>query len=150
VRLCAVLVGLANATAFALGAVKSLDEAFLYFLGDWPSWSLAALYALSAVMAGLLRSKVVLRFVRRGLQGDFYTRHLTMVLAVCVGGMLLGALLVSASALTDGAMPMTDRVVRALIIAPIAGFIGGWLGFAEGLILGFPLGAALGLFAERG
>lgn len=150
VRLSAILVGLTNAAVFALGADKPLDDAFLYLLGELPPWPLVALYALSAILAGLLASEIVLRFVQGGLRGDFYARHLTMVLAVSVGGMLLGKFLVSVSALTNGAVPMPDRLVGVLVATPIAGFVGGWLGFAEGLLLGFPLAVVLGLFRGRG
>jgi hypothetical protein len=52
-------------------------------------------------VAGLLASEVVLGFVSAELRGDYYARHLTGALAVCVGGALLGALLVSASVLTE-------------------------------------------------
>ena len=65
-----------------------------------------------------------------------------MVLTICVGGMFLGTLLASVSALTDDAMPMTDRLVGLVYSAPTTGFAGGWLGLAEGLLLGLPLAAA--------
>jgi hypothetical protein len=64
--------------------------------------------------------------------------------------MLLGALLTSVSALTDSAVPVTDRIVGALLSAPIAGFIGGWLGFAEGMLLAVPIAGLLGLFRGSG
>jgi hypothetical protein len=127
-----------------------LGDAFSHFFGGLPSWPLAVLYALSAVAAGLLASEIVLRFVRGDLRGDFYARHLTMALAACVGGALLGALLVSVSVLADGAIPVADRLVGASAAAPIAGFAGGWLGFSEGLLLGLPLAAVLGLFRGEG
>jgi hypothetical protein len=118
VRVSAVLVGLANAAVFALSSDKPIGDASSYFPGDLPSWPLAALFALCAVVAGLSTSEVVLRFVRGGLRGDFYARHLTMARAVALGGMLLGALLISASSLTDTATSATDRVVGALIMGP--------------------------------
>lgn len=89
-RISAVLVGLANAAVFALAYDKPIGDAASYFPGDLPSWQLAALFALCAILAGLLAAEVVLRFVREGLRDDYYSRHLTMVLAVALGGMLLG------------------------------------------------------------
>lgn len=134
---------------FSLGSDRPIGDAASYFPGDLPSWPLAALFALCAIVAGLLAAEAVLRFVRGGLWDDYYARHLTMVLAVALGGMLLGALLISASVLTDPATAVTNRMLGVLVMAPVAGFVGGSLGFAEGLLLRAPLSALLGLVGER-
>ncbi len=149
VRIAAVLIGLANATLYASIADTPLDEAFFYSFGGLPPRPLAAMYALSAVVAGLLASEVVLRFVPGRIRGDFYARHQAIVLMVCVGGALLGAFSISVSALTEVAVPVAERILRASIEAPMAGFVGVWLGLTEGLLLGFPLAVLLGRFGDR-
>jgi hypothetical protein len=149
VRISAVFVGVLNALFYSMAGDSALGEP-LTFSRDLEPWPLTALYALAAVAAGLLASEVVLRFVGGGLRSDFYARHLTLVLAVCVGGMLLGTLLTAASVLTDSAVPATDRTVRALFLAPFAGFVGALLGLAEGMLVAIPLAGLLGLFRESG
>ncbi len=150
VRTAAVLIGLANATVFALIADKPLEDAFLYFLGDLPQWPVVILYAISAVGAGLLISAVVLRFMQAGLRGNFFARYGVMVMAVCLGGVLLSILLSAVTYSFDDHLTATKRITWFLSTVPFTAVAGGVLGAAEGVILAFPLAAILGRFRAAG
>ena len=84
VRISAVLVGMAHAFLYSLAGDGELGNAFILNLDPW--WPQNFLYALSASVVGLLVSGISLRFVRRELQGSFFTRYGVMMLAIFLGG----------------------------------------------------------------
>ena len=146
VRILAVLVGLMNGAVFSLGAELPHDEVFQSFPGDLPPWPDLSSYALSAVVAGLLVSEIVLRFMRSALLlGDFFLHYWVMALAVFLGGVLMGALVSSASVLLDGAMTMENKVAGLPFRIVVGAMLGGVAGFAEGPVLALSLAAMLGL-----
>jgi hypothetical protein len=139
-----------NAALFGLIPDVPHDEVLQSFPGDLPPWPDLLLYALSAVVAGFLVSEIVLRFMRSDLfRGNFYLRYWVMALAVFLGGVLMGALIVSASVLLDGAMTMENKIAGLPFRIVFGAMLGGVLGFAEGPVLAFPLAASLRL-AENG
>jgi hypothetical protein len=148
VRAAAIFVGLMNAAMFGLIPDVPHDEALMAFPGDLPPWPDLSLYALSAVVAGLLVSEIVLRFMRPALLGDFYVRYWVMALAVFLGGVLLGALIISASVLLDEATTVENKIAGLPFRVVFGAMLGGVLGFAEGFVLAIPLAAALGPFRE--
>ena len=77
-------------------------------------------------------------------------RYWVMALAVLLGGVTLGALIITVPVLLDGSTPLDDRVVGVPFGTIFGATLGGVSGFAEGFVLAIPLPAALGLFAERG
>ncbi len=92
VRASAVLVGIANVFLVSLVGEGELGNALMWNLDPW--WPHNAVYALSAAaVAGLVVSSVSLRFARRELYGTFFARYGVMVLAVCLGGVVLGLFL---------------------------------------------------------
>ena len=150
VRTAAVLIGFANIAVFVLISDKPLEDASSYFLGDLPQWPVIVLYAISAIGAGLLISAVVLEFMQSGLRGCFFARYGVMVLAVCLGGMLLSVLLSAVTYAFEDHLTVTRRITWALSSAPFTAVAGGVLGAAEGVILAFPLAAILGRFRTAG
>lgn len=84
VKLAAIFVGLANALAFSVP---------LLFERSPLSWLALPAYTSSAVVAGLLVSRVVIGPARRFLEGGFFARYALIVLGVFLGGMLTGVLL---------------------------------------------------------
>ena len=70
VRISAVLVGMANMFLFSLAGDGELGRALILNLD--PSWPHNLLYAVAAVVAGLLVSSITLRFARRGLEGGAF------------------------------------------------------------------------------
>jgi hypothetical protein len=150
VRTAAVFVGFANTTVFVLIGDKPLEDTFLYFLGDLPQWPVIVLYAISAVGAGFLVSSVVLRFMQPSLRGIFFARYGVMVLAVCLGGVLLSVSLSAVTYAFDDHLTVTKRITWALSTIPLTAVAGGVLGAAEGVILAFPLAAILGRFRTAG
>ncbi len=150
VRSAAILVGLMNVAMFSLVAELPHDEVLQSFPGELPPWPDLLLYALLAILAGLLSSEIVLRFMRSALLRDFYVRYLVMALAVFLGGVLLGALIPTVSVLLDGSMTVENRIAGAPFRFVFGAMLGGVSGFAEGPILAFPLAAILGLFRQEG
>ncbi len=150
VRTAAVFIGFANATVFALISDKPLEDAFSYFLGDLPQWPVIILYAISAIGAGLLISAVVLKFMQSSLRGSFFARYGVMVLAVCLGGVLLSVFLSAVTYAFEDHLTVTKRITWALSSVPFTAVAGGVLGASEGVILAFPLAAVLGRFRTAG
>jgi ABC-type cobalamin transport system permease subunit len=72
VRVCAVLVGIANVFLVSLVGEGELGNALMWNLDPW--WPHNALYALCAVVAGLVVSSILLRFARRELRNSFFAR----------------------------------------------------------------------------
>ena len=114
VRTAAVFIGFASATVFALIPDKPLKDAFSYVLGDLPQWPVIVLYAISAIGAGLLILAIVLEFMKSGLHGSFFARYGVMVLAVCLGGVLLSVFLFSVMYSFEDHLTMTKRITWAL------------------------------------
>ena len=136
-RISAVFVGLANA-------------AVLYGFGDESparkgevAWSVVLLYALAAVVAGLLAAEFLLRPMRRLLEGGFFLRYAAAVLGVCLGGALTSALLTFGTLLSIGSLG------EAWTLVFVSASLGGTLGLIEGLVLALPLAAILGRFRGR-
>lgn len=125
-----------------------LGNAFIWNLDPW--WPQNFLYALSAIVAGLLVSSIFLRFVRRELQGSFFARYGVMVLAICLGGAVLSGFLSIVGISFDSPLTMTERLLETLSMLPFTVVAGGVLGAAEGVILAFPLAAILGRFRTAG
>ena len=100
-------------------------------------------------MAGLSVSGVFLRFMRRDLQGSFFARYGLMVLALCIGGVVLSLLTAVTGSLDDGVM-VPSRPLETLQLAVYALVSGGILGAIVGVILAFPLAWLLGLFRDPG
>jgi hypothetical protein len=96
-------------------------------------------------VAGLVVSSVFLGFARRELRGTFFARHGLMVLAVCVGGVVLGVFLACAGVfLYTSPLTTAERLVEVSSRLPLTVVGGGVLGAAEGVVLAFPLAAVLG------
>jgi hypothetical protein len=146
-RLAAVSVGLAN-----LAVLAGL------FDGDSPlrrgevTVSEALPPVLAAVVAGLLTSEIVLRTFKLQRQ-RFFERYGLTVLAVCLGGVLMGGLLAGLFALNGVLFPRPSTILEGIGAALISGLVGAafglGLGLAEGLVLAFPIAAILGLFMSR-
>ena len=85
------------------------------------------LYAVSAIMAGLSGSGVFLRFMRRDLQGSFFARYGLVVLALCIGGVVLSLLTAVTGSLDDGVM-VPSRPLETLQLAVYALVVGGYIG----------------------
>ena len=97
----------------------------------------------------LLVSGAFLRFGRSGLRGGFFGRYGLTVMAVCLGGAILGPLLVSATIVlgTDVYVPSSPSEFAS--IALFAATAGGAIGAVEGVVLGFPLAGVLGMFGDH-
>lgn len=79
----------------------------------------------------------------------FFGRYGLMVLALCVGGAMMGPLLVSTTMLlgTDAFLPSRPSEFASIALyATVAGWV---LGSIEGVVLAFPLAALLGWFGGR-
>ena len=143
VRVSAVLVGMANVFLVSLVGEGELGNAFMWNLDPW--WPHNAMYALSATVAGLAVSSTFLRFARRELYGTFFARYGVMVLAVCLGGVVLGILLACAGVLLYSSPTTTaERLLEVSSRLPLTIAAAGALGASEGLVLAFPLASVLG------
>lgn len=101
-----------------------------------------------AIVAGLLAAEVVLRVMRPALEGKFLFRYAVMVLAVQLGGLLVGTLM-GFAILLDSTFSLAERVPMALVVAFVGSLWGGVIGTVEGLIFAFPLAVILGLFRNN-
>ena len=143
VRASAVLVGMANVFLVSLVGEGELGNALMWNRDPW--WPHNAVYALCAAAAGLVVSSVPLRFARRELYGTFFARYGVMVLAVCLGGVVLGIFLAYAGVwLYSSPMTTAERLVEVSSRLPLTIAAAGALGAAEGVVLAFPLAAVLG------
>ena len=141
----AVIVGLANALPYnTLGSSPWGGPLVWRFDLDM----LFVAHAFSAVLAGLLVSGSLLLFAPRGLQRDFFARYGLMVLAICVGGALLGVFLYNSIILFDEQQPMPEGWMEVLFTIAFPAMCGGILGAVEGAILGFPLAGLMGVFSS--
>jgi hypothetical protein len=151
VRVVAVLVGLANLSVVILWFVGGLYT----LAGDGASLREALPSVLVTLIASVATSEIVLRVFE--LPGRSFThRYKTVVMSMCLGGMVMGALLSVLYAIdgTMGADPSREFYADllknpiALLGAVPVGLVGAGFGLAfgltEGLILGLPLAAALG------
>ena len=164
VRIAAILAGLANLVGVILWFVGGL-----YVLGGESASSLgeAVPSVIAAVLAGLLTSQIVLRAFE--LPGQrFWQRYWVVVMSVCIGGAMEGAMLGWVFSL-DGTLfpeappgtPWFDAGDPLLLLAQLAnvarvllgaGAVGAMmgvaLGLAEGLVIALPLAAAVGVFSD--
>jgi hypothetical protein len=150
VRVSGVLVGMANVFLVSLVGEGELGNALMWNLDPW--WPHNALYALCAAAAGLVVSSILLRFARRELRETFFARYGVMVLAVCLGGVVLGLLLSYAGVLLYSS-PLTtaERLLEVTTSRlPFTVVAGGVLGAADGVVLAFPLAAVLGRLGVEG
>ncbi len=139
----AALVGLANAILYSLVSDNNLDRLFELEAGP-PS--LLLLYVLCAVFVGLAISGVLLMLAERDLREGFFARYGLMVLSVCAGGVVLAPFLTTVTFFFDAqayAPATTSRLLSAILFSALPG---GVLGATEGVVLGLPLAALLGLF----
>lgn len=149
VRISAVLVGLTNVFLVSLAADGELGTAFILNLDPW--WPHNALYALCAVVAGLVVSGVFLRFARRELHGTFFARYGVMVLAVCLGGASLSLFLAYAGVvLYSSPLTTAERLLEVSSRLPLTVAAGGAPGAVEGVVLAFPMSAVLGRLGTAG
>jgi hypothetical protein len=138
VRISAVLVGMASMFLFSLAGDGELGRVFILNLDPW--WPRNFLYALAAVVAGLLISSITLRFARRGLEGGAFARYGVMVLAICLGGAVLSVMLHASDILFAEREP-TPQGLEMLYHIPLPTVAGG--------IVGLPLAWLLGMFGDR-
>lgn len=139
----AMLVGLANTLLYSAVGDSPRGGPLAWRLEPWP---LSGAYAFSAILAGLLVSAVVVRFMQAGLRGSFFARYGVMVLAVCLGGVSLSVFLSAVTYSFDDHLTAIKRITWFLSTIPFTAVAGGVLGAAEGVILAFPLAAILGRF----
>ena len=141
VRVSAVLLGAAN--VFLLAAIT-------LWLAATGAEELEGLNGIHVVLglfvasaAGLLAAEIILRLVRRALQGRFFSRYAAMVLGICLGGaltVLFPALFVAVP------VGLAESESPHGILLPVAMFTlyGGLGGLIEGSVLALPLAALLG------
>ena len=146
VRISAVLVGMANVFLFSLAGDGELGRVVILNLDPW--WPQNFLYALAAVVAGLLVSSIALRFARRGLEGGAFAHYGVMVLAICLGGAVLSVMLHASVILFDEREP-TPQGLEGLYPIGLPAVAGGIVGLIEGVYLGLPLAWLLGMFGDR-
>jgi L-cystine uptake protein TcyP (sodium:dicarboxylate symporter family) len=97
-----------------------------------------------------MSSQTAVRFARRDLQGSFFARYDLMVLALCIGGVVLSLLLTAVTGSLDDGVMVPSRPLETLQLAVCALVVGGILGAIEGVILAFSLAWLLGLFRDLG
>jgi hypothetical protein len=160
VRGTAVLVGLASLIGVVVWFVGGL-----YVLGGESASSLreAIPSVMAAVLAGLLTSQIVLRVFELPGRG-FWHRYWIVVMSVCMGGAIEGAMLgwvfsldgTLFPAVPPGAYAGTPLGLLGVLARVLlgAGLVGGVLGLvaglAEGLVLGVPLAKLLGALSDEG
>lgn len=142
----AVILGLTNAILYNLLGDDDSMGPFDWELQQWPQ---SALYALIGIVVALLVSGVFLRFARSGLRGSFFGRYGLIVLAVCLGGAVMGPLLVFATILLGTDVFVPSRSSEFASIAFFAVMAGWVIGAVEGVVLGLPLAGLLGMFGDR-
>ena len=157
VRGSAVLVGLA-----CMVGVVVWDIGGLYVLGGEDESSLreAVPSAIAAVAAGLLTAEIVLRAF--DLPGsDFGRRYAVVVMSVCIGGAIEGAMLGCVFSLDGtlfpGAVRLADLVADPLGVVGVSlgsgavgAVFGAAVGLAAGVALGLPLAVLLGTLPDEG
>jgi hypothetical protein len=135
-RLSAVLVAMGN-----LYALTSREPPLEFSAHSWSELPRLLITAIPA----LLIAEILIRWMRSLLEAGFFVRYALVAGAVCVGGIMYGALLPSAI-LLDGSFSVPERIVLLLGAGSVGAVIGGAMGLAEGLIVGLPLAILLGLF----
>jgi hypothetical protein len=123
VRIAAILVGLASLPVVILWVVGSLEV----LAGDGESLGEALPSVLLAVITGLATSGIVLRMFELSGRG-FWHRYRVAATAVCLGGVIMGALLAVLYAAdgTLGADPSSGELLAeplAVLFALPAGFV---------------------------
>jgi hypothetical protein len=121
-----------------------------------PGWPSLLLNLCFMAAIGLLSAEAAFRLLGSLMKRDFFARYGAMVAALCFGGLLDGATtsFVFGAVYLDTAnafayVPgIVNRVIGGLIVEIPGAVGGGAAGLVEDLILGFPLAAILGLFAN--
>jgi hypothetical protein len=142
----AVLIALANAVMYSLIGNNTFSNLFDLHLDPW---YLSAMYALSAVFAGLLVAGGLIAFAEKVLRESFFARYGLMVLAICIGGAALAILLTTVTFLFDDSAYVPRGTAETTYTLVLVTIPGATLGAIEGVILAFPLAWLLGLIAER-
>ncbi len=159
VRVTAVLVALAGVVGVVVWFVGGL-----YVLGgeSESSWREAIPSVIAAVSAGLLTSQIVLRAFELPGRG-FGQRYGVVVMSVCIGGAIEGAMLgwvfswdgtlfpeVPPGFYAGDPLGLLGDLVLVLLGAGLVGAVMGMVaGLAAGLLLGVPLAKLLGAFSDE-
>ena len=146
VMVAAVLVALANAILYSLIGNNTFSN--LFDIHPDPL-SLSMLYALCAVFAGLLVAGGLVVFAEKVLRESFFARYGLMVLAICIGGAVLGILLTIITFLFDESAYVPGGISETFYTLAQVAVLGATLGAIEGVILAFPLAWILGLLERR-
>lgn len=142
----AVITGLANALLYNTLGDSPWGGPFVWTLEPGP---LFVAHLLSAILAGLAVSGVLLLLAGRKPRGGFFARYGLMVVAICAGGALLGVCLYNPIIVFDGREPVPQSLPEILFTLVFPAVLGGILGAVEGVTLAFPLAGLLGLFGNR-
>lgn len=145
VRLVAVFVGLAN-----LAVLVGLADGYSALQRGTVGWNEAIPTVLVTVVTALVTAETVLKWLKpSALREEFSVRRGAVMIAVCLGGILMGGLLAAVLTLNGALLsPPTipERVSMSLVIGLVGALYGGTTGFLESLFLAPPLAAILGRF----
>jgi len=141
-RVAAVLVALGN--WYVLTTSGNPAELARY------GWSQLLLNLFIVAALGVLIAEALVRLMRPALEGAFFARYVAIVVAVCLGGIVYGAMLAFAGVLSEDSQNVIDLAGGGLVVGFLGAIFGGALGLAEGLVLGLPVAAILGLFRKEG
>lgn len=149
VRLVAVLVGLMN-----LAVLVKLADGYSALQRGTVGWSEVLPSVLVAVVAGLLTAAAILKWLKPSALGEeFSDRCGAVMIAVCLGGIVMGGLLAAMLTL-NGALLSPPTILERIFMSLVTGFLGALfglaIGFLESLFLAPPLAAILGRSKARG
>lgn len=135
VRISALLVGMTDALLYSVAGDGELGNVSIWNLDPW--WPHGFLYALSAVVAGLLGESA---------REASSPGTVLMAPAICPGGAVLGGLQTVVGTLFGSPQAMTERPLEAVSRLPFTAVVAGGLllDAVEGAILASPLAAVLG------
>jgi hypothetical protein len=112
-------------------------------------WAESLSFALVPSVLGLAAAEISLRLAAKALRGSFLERYAALAATVWIGGMLCGVALASGGVLRDEALGVVATIGFGAVASLWGIICGGVLGLAEGLVLGLPLAASLGLFGKE-
>ncbi len=140
-RIAAVLVALGNWGALMTGGDLSRLAGY--------GWSELLTSALIPTVLGLAAAEFAIRLARNLLEGGFLDRYAAMATTVWIGGMLYGVALAWGGVLHDEALGIAGTAGFGAVASLWGVLVGEVVGLAEGLVLGLPLAAVLGLFGDK-